>query len=92
MVQGCNKLRMKASEYNRLMDEKLQGADTKLQNIKSWQLTNQLYGTQEMIKRTVNDIYKRTYNLNAEKGGVQLGRDFSHQKTWKSLMSDPRFK
>lgn len=43
-----------------------------------------------MIKRTVNDIYKRTYNLNAEKG-VQL-RDFSHQKTWKSLMSDPRFK
>ena len=81
---------MKTNEYNTLMDEKMKGADSKRQNIRSWQLTNQLYGTKEMIKRTVNDIYKRTYNFNAEKG-VQL-RDFSHQKTWKSLMADPRFK
>ena len=54
-------------EYNQFVDERknsmMSKSEQKMKPAQSWQLTSQLYGTQEMIKRTVTEIFKKTYNM-----------------------------
>ena len=44
-----------------------------------------------MVKRTVNEIFRKTYNLHATKD-EQSRKTFSQHKTWAALQSDPLFK
>ena len=66
-------------------------SEQKMKQKQSWQLTSQLYGPQEMVKRTVDEIFRKTYNLHATKD-EQSRKTFSQHKTWAALQSDPLFK